>query len=96
MKHHKIPLLFILATALALPVVAQEVDPSTPDTTGPRLDKLEKRTGELETRLGRQLQTPTAMNSVERRLQNLEKKLTTLERDLDQLDSRVKRLEAKR
>jgi predicted nucleic acid-binding Zn-ribbon protein len=96
MKRQKTLLLFILAALLTLPVVAQELEPVTTDTTIPRLDKLEKRTGELETRLGRPLQTPTAMNSVERRLQNLEKKIATLERDLDQLDSRVKRLEAKR
>lgn len=88
---------FLLALMLALstPTKAQDPDPAVTDSTA-RLEKLEKRAAEIDTHLGRPVQTPNSMNNIERRLQALEKKISSLERDLDQLDSRVKRLEARR
>ncbi len=83
MKHL---LILTLSSCLTLAASAQE----------PELDKLEKRTTELESRLGRSTQMPSPLNSVERRLQAIEKKLSTLERDLEQLEARIKRLETQR
>ena len=61
-----------------------------------RVDKIEKRVVDLESRMGRTLQPSTSVNTVEKRLQRVEQTLVQMETRLDQMEQRLRRLETKR
>lgn len=89
-----IPLCLLLILSFTVPLSANE-DAATVKS----VENLDKRVSTLESRLGRNVTTPSATNNLERRLDDLEDRVKDLEdltKALEKLERRVRDLERKK